>query len=303
MTIITPAIATAGYEMREASGAHRDVTQQQGVVDFAGRRGGGESAADYWGKDGFGFDDFIDIVNPMQHIPIVNNIYRALTGDQLSHGARMVGGTLFGGPLGFAAALANSVVEDSSGKDIGGNLIAFFSGDDAGAPTPQNNTTMMADMQQSPTPTRLADHVMPAAAPPVPGESENNAKIAVAMAPAVAKAIPASAPVESTAYQHAAARQAALQPTPHMTNASFNALMKSIGATPAVQTHPAPGWKFGAVPALRDPEPVTANMSAAVSAPPPAAENGVLASPKLHREGLEMHQMLSKFYQLKTDTE
>jgi hypothetical protein len=301
MTIITPAITTAGYEMREAGGAHRDVTQHQGVVDFGGRRSNDE--ADYWGEDGFGFDDFIDIINPFQHIPIVNNIYRALTGDQLSYGARMVGGTLFGGPLGFAASLANSVVEDGSGTDIGGNLIAFFTGDDTDTSHPQSNATMMAELHQSPTPNRPPDKMMPTAVSPVPAESENGSKTALALAQTPANTLPASAPPGSTAYQHAAARQAALQPTPHMTTASFDALMKSIGATPAVQTQPAPGWKFGSVPSLQDTAPAGPKSSAAFGTLPPAPESGVLASPTLHRKGSEVHQLLSNFYRHKATSE
>ncbi|MGB6086494.1 MAG: hypothetical protein WBF74_07845, partial [Parvibaculum sp.] len=31
----------------------------------------------------FGFSDFLDVINPLQHIPIVSSIYRELTGDEL----------------------------------------------------------------------------------------------------------------------------------------------------------------------------------------------------------------------------
>src|SRR3546814_15608721 len=34
-----------------------------------------------FGKAGFSFGDFLDIINPIQHIPIVPTIYRAITGD------------------------------------------------------------------------------------------------------------------------------------------------------------------------------------------------------------------------------
>ncbi len=83
---------------------------------------------DFFGKGGFGFFDFLDIINPLQHIPIVSGLYRKITGDEISPGARLIGGSLFGGPLGFAAALANVVVEDASGTDIGGHVFAQFNG-------------------------------------------------------------------------------------------------------------------------------------------------------------------------------
>lgn len=90
----------------------------------------GETIAseDGFGEDGFGFDDFLDIINPLQHIPGVSSIYREITGDELSPGARMIGGTIYGGSIGFVASLLNSAVEQATGLDIGGNVIALFSG-------------------------------------------------------------------------------------------------------------------------------------------------------------------------------
>lgn len=72
------------------------------------------------------FLDILDIINPLQHIPVVNNIYRELTGDKIGVGARMVGGALFGGPIGLVAAVVNGVVEEATGDDVGGHLIALF---------------------------------------------------------------------------------------------------------------------------------------------------------------------------------
>lgn len=75
--------------------------------------------------DFFGsFADILDVINPLQHIPIVSTLYREFTGDSVSSGARIAGGVLFGGPLGLVAALANEIVESISGKDIGANLFA-----------------------------------------------------------------------------------------------------------------------------------------------------------------------------------
>ena len=57
---------------------------------------------------------FIDIINPLQHIPIVGNIYRNITGDQISPGARIAGSTLYGGPIGGITALAKEVYTESN---------------------------------------------------------------------------------------------------------------------------------------------------------------------------------------------
>lgn len=79
--------------------------------------------------DFFGsFADFLDIINPLQHIPGVSTVYRELTGDTVSAGARLAGGALFGGPIGFIASIANAIIEEESGKDIGANLFAAATG-------------------------------------------------------------------------------------------------------------------------------------------------------------------------------
>lgn len=85
----------------------------------------------FWGEEGFSFKSVLDIVNPLQQLPIVSTIYRALTGDTISPGSRLAGGALLGGPVGFVAALFNTIVESESGKDVGGNLVAMVTGDDS----------------------------------------------------------------------------------------------------------------------------------------------------------------------------
>lgn len=84
----------------------------------AAMTGDGPTARDPKNED-FGFWDFIDIINPLQHIPVVSTIYRELTGDEISAPARIMGGALYGGPLGFAASIGNAVVEEVTGKDAG----------------------------------------------------------------------------------------------------------------------------------------------------------------------------------------
>ncbi|MCG5242807.1 hypothetical protein ACIU1J_11850 [Azospirillum doebereinerae] len=64
------------------------------------------------------FWDFLDVINPLQHIPIVSTIYRNVTGDTIQPAARVMGGMLYGGPLGGMAAITNAVVEEAQGKDI-----------------------------------------------------------------------------------------------------------------------------------------------------------------------------------------
>jgi hypothetical protein len=89
-----------------------------------------ESDFSFFGDDGVTFLDFIDMINPLQHIPIVETAYRALTGDEIDPGSRLIGGTLFGGPIGLAASAFNVILENNTGKDVGEHVLALFEGDE-----------------------------------------------------------------------------------------------------------------------------------------------------------------------------
>ncbi len=98
-----------------------------GAEDGASASGGG--GFQLFGDDGFTFLDFLDIINPLQHIPIVSTIYRDLTGDILDHGSRVAGSILFGGPIGALVAVVNVIFEETTGKDVGEHVMAFFTDD------------------------------------------------------------------------------------------------------------------------------------------------------------------------------
>ena len=96
----------------------------------------GEEAGGFklFGDDGFTFLDFLDIINPLQHIPIIGTLYRQMTGDTLDPGSRVIGGTLFLGPFGTVASLANVIIDDATGKDMGEHVLAFFEDGQGNAP-------------------------------------------------------------------------------------------------------------------------------------------------------------------------
>jgi len=92
---------------------------------------GRESEIRPFGDDGFTFTDFLDIINPLQHLPVVSTVYRQWTGDTIDPGARIAGGTLFGGPIGAAFSVANVMAESGTGKDLGEHVLAWFDDDEA----------------------------------------------------------------------------------------------------------------------------------------------------------------------------
>ncbi|MEJ0043742.1 MAG: hypothetical protein WDM81_16640 [Rhizomicrobium sp.] len=82
----------------------------------------------------FSFDDVLDIVNPLQHIPVVGTLYRALSGDTIKTGPKIAGDTLYGGITGFASSIADTVFEKITGKNVGDTVLAMV--EEAFSPAP-----------------------------------------------------------------------------------------------------------------------------------------------------------------------
>jgi hypothetical protein len=85
----------------------------------------------------FSFHDFLDMVNPLQHIPVASSVYRAATGDTINPVARVAGDILYGGALGAVSAvisgagsIADAVSESQTGYDKTGTVLASLFGDD-----------------------------------------------------------------------------------------------------------------------------------------------------------------------------
>lgn len=69
------------------------------------------------GKTEGGFSELVDILNPLQHIPGVAQIYRSVTGDEISDGARAGGNMLYGilgGPIGFMVMTGVTIAEQAA---------------------------------------------------------------------------------------------------------------------------------------------------------------------------------------------
>lgn len=89
-----------------------------------------ESVRLFLGADGkFGFDDFLDIINPLQHIPLVNIAYRSLTGDTIDGAAQLLGALPFG-PLAMASTVTDLAFRSQTGAGMAENGLAMLFGDD-----------------------------------------------------------------------------------------------------------------------------------------------------------------------------
>ena len=192
----------------------------------------------------FTFGDFVDIINPLQHIPVISTLYREITGDEISPHARILGDTLFGGPSGFISAIANVLYEEVAGEDIGETVIAFFTGEEAetdpqfaniggevvpaagesASPPAAPLETAAGPQPSGPTSTAVAapdayvEAVLPEPAPGMlTGQDALNAlffDLGGGRSPAPAPAAPAAAPAPSKSRPVAVAETARFYPLP-----------------------------------------------------------------------------------------
>ncbi|OJX68139.1 hypothetical protein [Magnetospirillum sp. 64-120] len=130
------------------------------------------------GDDSPSFWDLLDVINPLQHIPIVNEIYQDLTGDKIGVAARLAGGGLFGGPIGLVASAIGCLVEEETGDTIGGHVVALFKDDEA-APTqvakaetqPQPQAAETKPAAMAPVQVAMASVNVPEAPPATPPQN------------------------------------------------------------------------------------------------------------------------------------
>lgn len=169
---------------------------QSAGTSTTGAAGGKPGQVSLWDNGGFGFSDILDVINPLQHLPIISTIYRAETGDKIGAIPRILGSILFGGGLigaavGAATAMVNLAVEQETGRDIGAHIYtAIFGGGGKNA----KSTTIAS----KPTPKAAATATaVPVAATAKPKNlllAPRAASTSAAITPASAKAKPAPSP-------------------------------------------------------------------------------------------------------------
>lgn len=80
----------------------------------------GNEQKEIQGNDSIGFGDILDIINPLQHLPLVGWAYRHVTGDTIKPVSAMVGGAIFGGGIGLLSSAVQQALinhqEESEGK-------------------------------------------------------------------------------------------------------------------------------------------------------------------------------------------
>ncbi len=148
---------------------------------------GDTSTTDTIEDDDFNFYDALDIINPLQHIPIFGAMYREATGDEIKPISRIAGDVLFGaivgGPLMSAVtAVVGAAAEQEIGEDPE-RIVANALFGPIGIPPSgdQPAPTMLATTEKPETPTPAATIVdaapVPAAAPVPPVQTAKTQEI------------------------------------------------------------------------------------------------------------------------------
>ncbi len=99
------------------------------------------------------FRQLLSELNPLQYVPVVGTIYRAVTGDTIPDSARIAGSLvvsgLIGGPVGLAASVGITLLEQLTGVDpekLGDKLLANL-----GIGSSAHSTAPVAVAASSPT--------------------------------------------------------------------------------------------------------------------------------------------------------
>jgi hypothetical protein len=74
----------------------------------------------------FGWDDFADLVNPLQHIPLVNIAYRAATGDKIYGAASLL--DIGFGPIAGAGTVFQLAYQSTTGENLEDRAVAAVFG-------------------------------------------------------------------------------------------------------------------------------------------------------------------------------
>lgn len=175
------------------------------------------SATEAGSTTNFSFSDFVDMINPLQHIPVVSSVYREITGESINPVSRVAGDVLFGGVFGIASAVlgiaggaGDAVMEAQTGKDSIGTIIASLFETDQPASSPSSPAAPATQLAQ------LDNPAGPGVSPPTTQTAAKiNARaklqaaaVVAATSSAVASSMPSSG-VSSPAAQMASASSSA----------------------------------------------------------------------------------------------
>lgn len=188
--------------------------------------------------EGMSFWDVLDVVNPLQHIPGVNKIYQAITGDTIRTPAKIAGAALFFGPIGMAVASADAILEKETGKDALDQVASALGLEKDSPATPAEDDPFTVTATR---PVRTADATPePAPAAPAPAKAAPGQPVELSAGQAAlleslmggGQALPAGIPTTATV---AAPAPAAASPATAATATSISAKTPAAGGIATAQ--------------------------------------------------------------------
>jgi hypothetical protein len=120
-----------------------------GTAGASPASGGADSTQTASASVPLSFDDIVDIVNPLQHLPIISTLYEHYANDPINTFPKIAGDTLYGGPLGLLASVADTVFEKATGKSFGDTVLSWVTGDK----TPAVGTALASAAKTAPATT------------------------------------------------------------------------------------------------------------------------------------------------------
>jgi hypothetical protein len=179
-----------------------------------------------WDGGSFDFHDILDVINPLQHLPIVSSIYRSEVKDEIGAVPRILGSMLYGGGvvgalIGAASAIVNVVVEHETGKDLGQHIYTAIFGEGAGTrrttqvAAPKTGEAAAAAAKKKAAETKPAEAAAPAAhtaaaanmAAAAPGAKRLSSKADAALQAFVAGLAKNASPAAAAAAQAATTKR------------------------------------------------------------------------------------------------
>lgn len=247
---------------------------------------------------GFGFRDLLGALNPLQNLPVIGAVYRHVTGATIHPAAQVVGGLIFGGPIGMFVSALSATFEQVTGKAPLTMALNALSPDRSAdnAPLVADAATPFAGLMAEPEP---QPEPVPNPVPP-PQLTALQAQAAPALRASATQRAPAAPAAPAAAGAAAAARSvtpraaAALSEPPaadgpsrpriagardlafYQAHAGARLPAAGGGAAPAqLPATPAAAARAQAQPAAEPP----ARAATSAAAPAPIAAPGAMAAP------------------------
>ena len=138
-------VADPIHQTRQAAAGAAPRNWAKPVGELAPQTAKGETSIAPQNIEEITWSDVVDAVNPLHQLPVIGDVYRAITGEKISGMARVAGGFIFGGIAGgLVAALTAAYAEANDDQSPGEQLVSQLLG-----ATPDTEEMAVAETEPS----------------------------------------------------------------------------------------------------------------------------------------------------------